>query len=119
MKKIEEKSIMDEKIKEVQEYFINKIVKHDYEIKEFDKYTCTISIDEKYPFTLWIANDFHIFQYRTSGENCFVLREFKQKEKDRIANYLRKVIGKKAAEKERTGKLAEYEKLKLELGIDN
>lgn len=118
MKKIEEKSSMEEKIKEVQEYFINKIVKHDYEIKDFNEYTCTISIDQKYCFTLWIANDFYIHQYRSNGDNCFVLREFKQKEKDRIANYLRKVIGNKLEEKEKEKKLAEYERLKLELGID-
>ena len=48
---------MKEKIKEVQQYFANKILNGDYNIRNISQYTIRIVIDNEYNFTLWVAND--------------------------------------------------------------
>ena len=44
-------------LKDVANYFKSKIIKGEFTLTECAKSTCTILIDGKYIFELWIAND--------------------------------------------------------------
>ena len=53
---------MKDQIKQVQEYFKNKIIEGDFEIVNIGSHDMTIIVDEEYVFSMWIANG-------TSGYN--------------------------------------------------
>ncbi len=48
---------MEEKIEEVQDYFVNKILAGDFEIEKWTEYVCYIKIDGKYKFNIWVCNE--------------------------------------------------------------
>ena len=47
---------MEAKIKEVQDYFKNKILKNEFQIESITEFRCNILIDGKYHFGIWIGN---------------------------------------------------------------
>jgi len=47
---------MEQKIKEVQEYFISKILNSQFIITHKEEYTWNLTIDEKYVFEIWMQN---------------------------------------------------------------
>lgn len=47
---------MEKQIREVQQYFKDKILAKDFEIKIVDAYTVRLSIDNCYSFIIWIGN---------------------------------------------------------------
>ena len=48
---------MEKKIKQVQDYFIAKILAGEFKIIEISEHRLKIIIDEKYPFEIWTANE--------------------------------------------------------------
>ena len=48
---------MEKKIKEIQNYFADKIANGNYEVGGVDGHTIEVIVDDKYPFSLWIANE--------------------------------------------------------------
>lgn len=52
---MKQKSI-EQKIAEVQQYFINKLVEADFEIEDGDQFSLKVLVDGKYKFNIWIAN---------------------------------------------------------------
>lgn len=47
---------MEAKIQEVKEYFKNKILEGDFKLIDIEQYECTLLIDSKYPFQVWLGN---------------------------------------------------------------
>lgn len=47
---------VDKKIKEISDYFKQKIVDGDYEITDIGSCTATIVVDSKHEFELWVSN---------------------------------------------------------------
>ncbi len=47
---------METKIQEVQDYFKNKILEGDFKLIQIEQYECTLLIDSKYPFQVWLGN---------------------------------------------------------------
>jgi hypothetical protein len=47
---------MQNKIKEVQDYFKNKILKGDFKVTKVDSYYVDILVDDLYEFTFWSGN---------------------------------------------------------------
>jgi hypothetical protein len=47
---------MEKQIREVQQYFKDKILAKDFEIKKIGTYSLEIIIDNQYLFTIWIGN---------------------------------------------------------------
>ena len=47
---------MKNKIKEVQDYFIAKMLSNDFKITEMSEHVAEILIDGKYQFNIWLAN---------------------------------------------------------------
>ena len=65
---------MKNTIKEVQDYFKNKILSGDFIITEATIHTATFIIDEEFTFTFWTANDgLHCDQYLPSYPNFIKL----------------------------------------------
>lgn len=48
---------IEDKLKDVADYFKHKIITGEFEFKTCGDYTATVLIDEKYEFQLWIANE--------------------------------------------------------------
>ena len=72
---------METKIKEVQDYFVNKIVKGEYTLERVSHPTATIIIDDRYHFNLWISNGAKYFETYDPYFN-FIPIEFTDKEKE-------------------------------------
>lgn len=72
---------METKIKEVQEYFVNKIVKGEYEIENFSHPVAKILIEKKYHFSLWVANGAKYFETYAAYFN-FMPIEFTNEQKE-------------------------------------
>ena len=71
---------MEEKIKEVQDYFKSKILAGEFELLSTDEWHCEIQIDKKYNFHFWMANEFYGFkQGRYSDESFMYLGVEKNK----------------------------------------
>ncbi|KAA6337098.1 hypothetical protein EZS27_014780 [termite gut metagenome] len=81
---------MEEKIKEVQEYFISKILNEEFEVsvEKSSKHILVLVIDEKYEFSIWAANnvedraqyfDFPCGNFITLGEFSDELKEVVEK----------------------------------------
>jgi len=105
---------MEKKIKEINNYFRDKIVKGDYEVKTKGTHTWSIIIDEKYHFGLWICNGssaFSIYQF-DSFKPAFMNIEFREADKKAAFKRISKAIDENIIEI----KKAQLEKLKIELG---
>lgn len=72
---------MKEKIKEVQNYFVDKIVRGLYKVDEITEHTIVVVVDKKYRFKLWTANGVHHFEVYNSG-GSFMNLDFTEKEKE-------------------------------------
>ena len=87
---------MKDQIKQVQEYFKNKIIEGDFEIKEIEEHTISLVIDGEYYFKMWIANGKdHYRQYYNSfevRENFIYLPKFNQKDMHKAFSKVRKPI---------------------------
>ena len=47
---------IEETLKELGNYFKNKIISGDFEFKKCTEYLATVRVDDKYDFDIWIAN---------------------------------------------------------------
>jgi len=50
---------METKIKEVQDYFKNKILSGQFDIAEFHEFDVCVLIDKIYPFCIWVGRESH------------------------------------------------------------
>ena len=109
---------MENKIKEVQEYFRNKIVNGEYEILEMDQYIACILIEDKYKFGIWHAGGVnHVEIYHTgNSSNSFMYIKFNYNDKTVIFNYLKPYVDKNI--KLRLIKQKEHELLKLKESLN-
>lgn len=97
---------METKIKEVQDYFVQKIVSGDYELENFSHPVAKILIDKKYNFSLWTANGYTFFETYALYPN-FIPLEFTNEQKE-IAH---KVIHEKIQEDLEARTIAEIQQL--------
>ena len=47
---------MKEKIKEIQDYFKDKILSEDFEVSEVSEHVTTLLVDGEYKFNIWTGN---------------------------------------------------------------
>lgn len=108
---------MKNKIKEVQKYFTNKIVKGEYTVKYKDHLSVfVLTIDKNFTFSFWIGEHGSVHQWNCYiGDNLMELL-FSEKENTIIHDRLYKQLKASKAKFLKKEKLAEYEKLKAELG---
>lgn len=65
---------MKNKIKEVHDYFKNKVISGDYEVINNKYHTMQILIDSEYPFSLWMANKGYSFGVYSGESNTMELK---------------------------------------------
>lgn len=77
---------IENKLKEIGEYFCNKIIEGEYKFITCSEHTAKILIDEKYNFELWIANtpkdNFNFYETFISFNNEYL---YLKTQKERIA----------------------------------
>lgn len=112
------KSIGD-KIKEIQEYFINKVKTGDYKVLKVEEHTTGIIIDNLYEFSMWTANGKEHYNFY---ENSFLstkgLEITMKGLESRGWNHMKKHLTGEIAKKARREKMKEFNRLKKELNIN-
>ena len=107
---------MEQKIKEVQEYFISKILNEKFETGFIGDCTCEVTVDKKYTFTIWTENDIVCRKPYHGIGGYFMKLEFTPDQKVKCDSIFLKII----KEYKDTVLLAEKKKqlakLKRELG---
>lgn len=64
---------MEQKIKEVKDYFIGKLLKGDFTTDKITEYVLEIIIDKKYHFYLWICNGpNYLHSYYMNGKYSYM-----------------------------------------------
>ena len=77
---------MKTKIKEVNDFFVQKILNKEYEIKELNDYTTNIIVDD-FKFCIWIANDQQNTRcHLTSQFENFMMLHFTREQQEKIYN---------------------------------
>ena len=111
---------METQIKELQNYFTNKILNGEFEVVKVDKYTIKILIDDKYPFEIWVMNGTQYRDYTKtyiSNGGCFMSLEFTQKQSSKVYTLFSKIRKEHWEKQGRREKQKEFNKLKKELGL--
>jgi hypothetical protein len=111
--------MIENKIKEIQEYFKEKILKWEFELR-VNGATLTILVDWDYVFTFYIKYWSETIEQWTDiwDDNSFLLNLSKKEGKELYKYFLKKwLIDKIFVERQKKQKLEQYEKLKEELGL--
>lgn len=107
---------MKNKIAEIREYFVSKMINADYEEVESDRYTMLIRIDGEYDFILWTSNGkdslsiYHGLDQKFSIAYSFMDIKFTTKEKGLI---WRKRMSDKKEKEQKQKELAEKKQYEL------
>jgi len=77
---------MKTKIKEVNDFFVQKILNKEYEIKELNDYTANILVDD-FCFCIWMGNGPQNTRcHLTSLFENFMMLDFKREQQEKIYN---------------------------------
>jgi len=107
---------MEQKIKEVQEYFISKILNEEFIVGNISEYTTELIIDEKYCFPIWMCNDpINRKPYMQDGR-CFMDLQITDKQAVKINSILEERYSKYSKEVLLKEKRKQLARLKKELG---
>jgi hypothetical protein len=86
---------MQKQIKEVQDYFKQKILSREFEITDIGLFTVDILVDGKYKFVLWIGNsDNAQFLKLYVNASSFIQFLFAENEKEQLYNLLKDEVNK-------------------------
>ena len=111
---------METKIQEVHDYFRDKLINGNFEITKIKKHHINLLIDNKYPFSIWIANmDYGICTYGDMVDAFSYMNiSFRVKDKLSLWRKLKPHLDLKTNKELRRDKMIEYNRLKKELNID-
>lgn len=111
---------MKTKIKEVHDYFRDKLIKGDFKVRLIKEHYILLIIDGKYLFVIWSANE--AFAIRTEScyinscfEYSFMNLNLREKDKKAIWGKIKPIIKKHNDTVVLKAKELEFEKLKKEL----
>jgi hypothetical protein len=78
---------MKTEIKKVNDFFVQKILNKEYEIKELNDYTANIIVDN-FKFCIWMGNGPQNTRcYLTSQFDNFMMLDFKREQQEKIYKY--------------------------------
>ncbi len=110
---------MKTKIKEVHDYFRDKIVNGEFDVVKIEEHHITVSVDRIYNFIIWTANGespLSTYPGSWNGLRTFMHLGFRVKDKEKLwpkMNKIMKDYDEKFAKKDRE---ASYKRLKKEFG---
>ena len=110
------KKELKNQIKEVQDYFKNKIIDGEYKVNKVDDYSLQVTVDGEYEFCLWTSNGVSHFRLYDGMFN-FVNFEFSEAEAILALAECEEARKQAWEDKVRPQKLKQLEKLQKELGI--
>lgn len=108
---------IDKKIKEIQNYFINKVKTGDYKFIKSNDYTAEIIIDDKYEFQMWIGVNKDYYDFYNSFLFSTSIPISMKGLKSRGWVHMKKNIKKEDKTAEKRQKMKEFNRLKKELNI--
>lgn len=79
-----------EKIKEVNDYFVEKLLKGEYSVELIDRYTILVKIDGEYVFSIWSVN--YIENLETYNNGSFMLLSFTYEQKEILYKVFNKYV---------------------------
>jgi len=107
-----------DKIKELQDYFINKVKTGDYEVIKIEKHTTKIKIDSLYEFNMWTGNGKFSYDFYESSFLSIKSLDLTMKGlESRGWIHMKKHLTGEVAKKARREKMKEFNRLKKELNI--
>jgi len=108
---------MHEKIKEIQDYFLAKIIAGEFKVKKVSLYTTMIEIDG-FPFIFWTANGLHGFTNAHDYDTLsFIYLPLNEDNKEVVYNSIMGATKIHYAQIHRTERLAELARIKAELNM--
>lgn len=114
--------MIEKKIKEVQDYFLSKLIMGDYTVRGNDSYKLWVVIDGKYNFILWIANgaDNLRVEYELDSDSNQVMSfmdiHFSESDKNDIWSARMESINKRTRRANEAAEKEEYKRLKAKYG---
>lgn len=102
---------MEQKIKELNDYFVGKMVAKDFEVLEMNSHYVKIRIDGKYNFYLWIAGGANFLELFNGMDGNTMLLKFTWLQQHHIYEIFRE----RKIEEEKLEELAKVKRLKQEL----
>ena len=109
---------MQEKIKEVQNYFKNKLLTQDFIMTKISEHTLELEIDHQYQFTIWIGNWDYKGTVKLYENDCnFMYFNLNQKERLKLHEILNKNVLNYKNNILNSEKLKKFNLLKKELNI--
>ena len=104
---------MEAKIKEVQDYFKNKLLSGEFEVAKISECTIELLVDSEYLFVIWTGN-MHLPKYRKNYSNdlSFMDLEFTNEESIELDRILSPIVSKYNKEVLIAQKERELEQLK-------
>lgn len=108
--------MIENKIKEIQEYFKEKILKWEFEFVTEDYYS-TILVDWKYKFTFRFYDNKISMERDVWDQNFFIINLSEEEEKKFYETLKNIWYVERLEEEKRNEKMKQYEKLKKELGL--
>lgn len=110
---------MKEKIKEIQDYFIAKILANEFEVTKIGEHVLELIVDGEYKFAIWIANSPDNRRPYHASYEYFIQLKFNQKQALKCHSILKKRIDDYRNITLRKEKEILFLKLKKELAIIN
>lgn len=108
---------MKAKIKEIQDYFIGKMLNNEMEVSDIEEHTLKVLIDGEYIFKIWISNTKDSrTPYNTHGDN-FMNLTVTQKQAHKLDAILSPIIKEYRENAGLRIKQKQFNQLKKELGI--
>lgn len=108
---------MKAKIKEVQDYFINKILSGEFITTKINEHTLSLLVDNTYRFEIWIANwPINRKTYEKGVEPYFISLEFSDKQSIKLDKILQPHIQEWREKVDLVEKRKQLQRLKEELG---
>ena len=109
---------MKTKIKEVHDYFRDKLIKGDFKVEQIKSHEIYLIIDNEYLFVIWSSNKDYGIQTRgadTLNKGSFIDITFRFKDKKALWGKIKPIIKKNNDTVVLKAKELEFEKLKKEL----
>jgi len=88
---------METQIKQVNDYFVQKLMNQDFELTYITSALATVLIDAKYQFTFWIANSKNDFECYKMEVN-FMDLDFTPEQREFLYTYFRELYTKNEKE---------------------
>lgn len=110
--------IMKTKIKEVHDYFRDKLINGDFKVDRIVSHEIYLIVDNKYPFIIWSANKDYGLQTQgadTLNKGSFMDINFREEDKKALWGKIKPIIKKYNDTIVLKTKELEFEKLKKEL----